>query len=118
MKSHCIARAVPLSSTRAHLTNTDNRRASRGNEQSCPQRGGLPSHRADRELGQRDRAEGRHERDVDGVAATADDYAADAATVVARVERVPFAVEIDLEPRREVHRLDGRRNVDVRDVAE
>ena len=44
--------------------------------------------------------------------------AADARRVVARVEGVPAAVEVGLEPGREVHRLGGRRRLDVRDVAE
>ena len=43
---------------------------------------------------------------------------ADARRVVARVEGVPAAVEVGLEPGREVHRLGGRRRLDVRDVAE
>ena len=68
--------------------------------------------------GQRERAERGDERDVDRVATAPDDDAADARRVVARVERVPAAVEVGLEPGREVHRLGGRRRLDVRDVAE
>ena len=70
------------------------------------------------EPGQRERPERGDERDVDRVAAAPDDHTADARRVVARVEGVPAAVEVGLEPGREVHRLGGWRRLDVRDVAE
>ena len=74
--------------------------------------------RADLELRQRHGAEGGDQRDVDRVTAAADDHAADAAAVVAGVEGVPLAVEVDLEPGGEVHRLGRERDVDLGDVAE
>ena len=92
------------------------RRALRRGRQ--PAAAGASSSACTRKPGQRERAERGDERDVDRVAAAPDDDAADARRVVARVEGVPATVEVGLEPGREVHRLGGRRRLDVRDVAE
>src|ERR1700726_1122144 len=48
--------------------------------------------------------EARGQRDIGGVAAGAHQDAADPRMIVARVERVPLAGQIDLEPAREIHR--------------
>ena len=68
-------------------------------------------------LDQRVGAEGVRDRHVGGVAALADQDAADARHVVARVEGVPAAAEIGLEPAGEIHRRVGRRHADVAEIA-
>src|SRR6266481_445887 len=61
--------------------------------------------------------EARGERHVGGVAAGGHQDAADARMVVAGVERVPLARQIDLEPAREIHRRGIGRNADVAHIA-
>src|SRR5258706_10338415 len=62
-------------------------------------------------------AERGADSDVGGVAAARDQYPADARRVVAGVERVPAAVEEDLEPRGEIHWTIWRRHSHVAEVA-
>src|SRR3712207_7876511 len=47
----------------------------------------------------------RSDRDIRGVAPAPHEDAADARRVMARVERIPAAVEIGLEPGAEIHRV-------------
>src|SRR5580704_19039597 len=56
------------------------------------------------EPGERGVAEGRGEGHVHRVAAPGHQHAADARLVVAGVQCVPGIAQVDLEPRREVHR--------------
>jgi Putative zinc-binding metallo-peptidase len=56
------------------------------------------------------------ECDVGGVAATRDQYPADARGVVARVEGMPLPAEEHLEPGREIHRIVHWRHTDVAEV--
>jgi MFS family permease len=63
------------------------------------------------------RAESGAERHVGGVAPARHHDAADAGNVVAGIERVPAAAEIDLEPGAEIHRLGLGRNADVAEIA-
>ena len=63
-------------------------------------------------------AERGHHRHVERIAATSDEDTTLARLVVARVERVPGAAEVHLDPRREVHRLVHRLDLDLRQVAE
>ena len=62
-------------------------------------------------------AEAGRERHVGGVAAGRHQDAADPRRVVAGVEGVPAAAEVDLEPGAEVHRVGLRRDADVAEVA-
>src|SRR5262249_43274540 len=62
-------------------------------------------------------AERGADRHVGGVAAACHDDAADARHVVAGVEGVPAAAEIDLEPGAEIHRIGLRRYADVAEIA-
>src|ERR1700722_16452035 len=57
--------------------------------------------------------EGGGDRDVGGVAAAGDEDASDAGDVVARIEGVPGAPEVGLEPSGEVHRRGVLGNADV-----
>ena len=57
------------------------------------------------------------ERHIGGVATAADQYAAYALAIVARVESVPMPAEIGFEPGAEIHRRVGRRYADVAEVA-
>jgi CoA-transferase family III len=52
------------------------------------------------------RSERVDQRDVGGVAAPRDDDAADAANIVARIERAPLAIEEHFHPGAEIHRVD------------
>ena len=61
--------------------------------------------------------EGMGQRHVGGIAAARDEDTPDPRGVVARIERVPPALEIGLEPAREIHGRIGRRQADVGDVA-
>src|SRR4029453_10845214 len=63
------------------------------------------------------RPEGGADGDVGGVAPARHHDAADARRVVAGVEAVPAAAEIDLEPGAEVHRLRLGRHPDVAEIA-
>ena len=56
-------------------------------------------------------------RDVGGVAAARHQDAADAREVVAGVEGVPAAAEIDFEPALEIHRRRVGRHADVAEIA-
>src|ERR1700691_5357839 len=56
------------------------------------------------------------ERYVGGVAALRDKDAPDPGGIVARVEHVPTAAEIDFDPRRKIVGRIGRRQADVGDV--
>src|SRR5918994_836514 len=58
------------------------------------------------------RAEGIDERYVGRISAACDHYPADPRCVVARIECVPCAVQEDLDPGAEIHRIDDR-NTDV-----
>ena len=60
------------------------------------------------EARERARAERGHDRDVGGIAPARHQDAADARRVVAGVERVPAAAEIDFEPGAEIHRRHRR----------
>src|SRR5579862_8059916 len=55
--------------------------------------------------------------DVGGVAAAGNEHPTDARNVVARIERVPSAAEVRLEPAREVHRSVWRRYANVAEIA-
>ena len=61
--------------------------------------------------------EARGQRHVGGVAAGAHQDAADARHVVARIERVPLAGQIDLEPAGEIHRRGIAGHADVAEIA-
>jgi hypothetical protein len=62
-------------------------------------------------------SERRGDRDVGRVAAAGDQDASDAGDVVSRIERVPGATEVGLEPSREVHRRRVLGNADVTEIA-
>ena len=72
--------------------------------------------RHDHKLRQLVRPERRADRHVGGIAPARDQHAADARRVVARVEGVPAPAEVDLEPRREIHRAPVGRHADVAEV--
>ena len=57
------------------------------------------------------------QRHIGGIAALGDQDTADPRRIVARIEGVPLAAEIDLDPGREIHRRVGRRKADVADIA-
>src|SRR5579864_6280065 len=59
----------------------------------------------------------RRDGDVGRVAASCNQHAADAGSIVSRVEGVPMTAEIRLEPGGEVHRGVRRRQTDVTQVA-
>ena len=63
------------------------------------------------------RTEGGAERHVGGVPAARHHDPADARRVVACIEGVPAAAEIDLEPGAEIHRLGFGRNADVAEIS-
>ena len=69
------------------------------------------------EARERARAERGHDRDVGGVASACHQDAADARLVVAGIERVPAAAEIDFEPSAEIHRRRVERHADVAEIA-
>jgi hypothetical protein len=58
-------------------------------------------------------AERGHDRDVGGIAPACHQDAADARLIVAGIERVPAAAEIDFEPGAEIHRRIVGRHADV-----
>src|SRR5579871_3902724 len=68
------------------------------------------------EIGELGAAEGVGDGHVSGVAAAGDQHPADARGVVAGVEGVPAAAEIDPEPSAEVHHA-GDRHADVAEIA-
>ena len=57
------------------------------------------------------------QRNVGGVASARDQDTADARHVMARIERVPFAAEIRLEPGVEIHRGRIGRHADVAEIS-
>src|SRR5258708_5727353 len=57
------------------------------------------------------------DRDVGGIAAARHHDATDPRMVVASIEGEPLAIEIDLEPRTEIHRSRVRWNADVAEIA-
>src|SRR2546421_6935375 len=62
------------------------------------------------------RTERGRDRDIGRIAPTCHEDAADAGLVIARIERIPLAAEIDFEPCAEVHRLDNG-NADIAHIA-
>src|SRR5271163_1907737 len=57
--------------------------------------------------------EGAGDGDVGGVATASDEHPPDPGNVIARVEGVPLATEIRLEPAGEVHRAIGWQRTDI-----
>ena len=57
------------------------------------------------------------QRHIGGIATVRDENTPDPRSVVARVEGMPPAAEIDFDPRRKIHRRVRRRKADVGDVA-
>src|SRR4029079_3418317 len=70
----------------------------------------------DLERGERMRAERGRDGHVGGVAPTRDENAANTRNIVARIERVPAAVEEHLEPGAEIHRGRVGRNADIAEI--
>src|SRR5215213_8472619 len=80
--------------------------------------GGLPNFiRNDIEAYKHARPEDRRKRDIRGVAPTRHQDPADARRVVAGIEGVPMATEIDFEPGAEIHRRIDRRNTDIAEIS-
>src|SRR5450755_4658714 len=62
-------------------------------------------------------AERGHDRDVGGIATACHQDAADPRLVVAGIERVPAAAEVDFEPGAEIHRRIVWRHADVAEIS-
>src|ERR1700685_4665253 len=73
--------------------------------------------RPDGEAIQGVRAEGGGDGYVHCVTAARDQHSSNAGNVVARIEGMPRAANIDFHPRREIHDTVGRRNADIAQVA-
>lgn len=73
--------------------------------------------RGDPEALERVWAEGGRDRDVRGIPTASDEHAANSGRVVARVEGVPAAAEVDFKPGGEVHRRIRWWHTDVSEVA-
>src|SRR5216684_2693008 len=63
------------------------------------------------------RSEGGRNRHIGRVTASGNEHASDSRNVVARIEGMPAATEVDLHPGGKIHGAVGRRNSDVTQVA-